>query len=864
MTVPSKSRGLSLKQKFSYALSTARGVTIEYDLSGYENLVGRIRRLDYSGAADASISKEAAAARERVSAGAEPGEELVRVFALIAEVCRRELGMAPFDEQLIAGIAMHRGRLAQMQTGEGKTLAAVFPACLAAMAGKGVHVMTANDYLAHRDARWMRPVYERMGLRAAWLGEKMGAMERKAAYAADVTYLTAREAGFDYLRDQLRYDAVDVVQRGHAAAIVDEADFILIDEARIPLVIAGSCRMDDTDVRLVDRAARSLRPGVDYLVDREGRRVSIRPEAHPVIEKALGVPGIHEERGAEAFARMHAALHAHALLARDVDYVVKRGRIELVDGFTGRVADRRQWPYGVQAALEAKEGLEIGAEGRVYGSITIQHFMGLYAGLAAMTATAVPSAEELSGFYGLVTTVIPTVKPVARVDGPDFIYRTREEKMRALVTEITGVHRTGRPMLVGTASVKESEELAARLAPAGVRAEVLNAKNDEREAELISEAGRLGAVTISTNMAGRGVDIKLAAFDAVRGDAENGRRPEYERVMALGGLYVIGTDRHESRRVDDQLRGRSGRQGEPGSSRFFISLEDPLFERFGVREFLPKSCRGGAECGGVPQQASLRAPPPRAASDTPRAASDTPRAASDAPAHRCPREGAAAEGSGPIADRRVLSEVDRAQSIIEAQNHQIRRMLRKYSLLVELDRRRVRGMRDAALLRGELPPAVRGTCGDGAPIPLAVQAFLCRLDRFWADHLAFVEDVREGIHLERYAGRDPGLEYINRVGRAFEAGLEEVEQAVVADIAGGLTERAALERPSSTWTYQVDDTVPAHFNLSMIATSNIGAASIAAFPLFVVSGIGKLLVGLAKRISSALNTGFKRGRKGTG
>ncbi len=820
-------RRLSWRQKFSYALSTARGVRIEYDLSGYAAIVREIRRRDLSGVPDDSLREEAAAVRGRIRRGADTGDGLVPVFALAAEACRRALGMDPFDEQLMAGIAMHGGRLAQMQTGEGKTLAAVFPACLLAMEGRGVHLMTANDYLAGRDARWMGPVYARLGLRAAAITEKSGMEERRAAYGADVTYITAREAGFDYLRDGLCCDASRTVQRGHAAAIVDEADFILIDEARIPLVIAGACGMDGADVRAVDRAARRLRPGADYAVDREGRRVAIRPEAHPAIERMLGVPGIHEERGAQAFARVHAALHAHALLARDVDYVVKDGRIELVDGFTGRVADRRQWPYGVQAALEAKEGLAIGPEGRVYGSITIQHFMGLYARLSAMTATAVPSAEELLESYGLVTAVIPTVKPPVRRDGPDLIFRTREEKMRALVDEIAAVHGTGRPILAGTASVKESEDLARRLSARGVDVRVLNAKNDEREAELIAEAGRLGAVTISTNMAGRGVDIKLAGYDAARPGAAPDRRAEYEQVLELGGLYVMGTDRHESRRVDDQLRGRSGRQGEPGLTRFFTSLEDPLFRRFGVWEFLPREVREavGAE------------------------------------------EGPAGEPA-PIRDRRVLQEVDRAQLIIEAQNHRIRRMLRKYSILVELDRRRVRGLRDAAVLHGRLPPALEEALdGTGAARrQSALQAYVCGLDGFWADHLAYVEDVREGIHLERYAGNDPGLEYINRVGRAFEEGLQGVEAAVASGLSDGTLEKAALDRPSSTWTYQVDDTVPMSFSLSMIATANIGAAAMAAAPHLIVTGIGRLLVrafrSLTARFRSSPGSPSVRGSQG--
>ncbi len=778
---------LRLRDRVAYTLSTAKGTTIEYDLRAYDKLVREIKRIDLSGRSDAELSGLASALRERILAGAPIENELFRGFALAAEGCRRLLGLRPYDEQLAAGIAMHHGKLAQMQTGEGKTLAAVFPACMAALEGRGVHVMTANDYLARRDADWMRPIYALMGLRVSSIRESMAAADRRAAYLADVTYLTAREAGFDYLRDQLRYDAADLVQRELHAAIVDEADFILIDEARIPLVIAGTADSEQGDVRRVDQVARELRPGVDYEVDPEGRRISILLAGHRRIEEAFAVEGIHEQRGAEVFARVYAALHAHALLCRDVDYVVKNGRVELVDELTGRIADRRQWPYGIQAALEAKEGLAVGSEGRVYGSITIQHLMGLYGKVAAMTATAVPSAEELAEFYGLSTVLIPTVKPVRRVDEPDVVFRTRGAKMAALVREISTSHTVGRPILVGTASVRESQELADLLAEAGVRCEVLNAKNDEREAELIARAGRLGAVTISTNMAGRGTDI----------------RPE-EESLERGGLYVVGTNRHESRRIDDQLRGRAGRQGEPGTSRFFVSLEDPLFERYGVREFLPRERAGRIE--------------------------------------------------QPISDPRFLREIDRAQAIIDGQHYAIRRTLRKYSQLVELDRRRARMLREDALCRGQLPLELEDVCAaagppgadePGDPVAfrsLLTQSFLGRLDRFWADHLMLVDDVREGIDLERYAGRDPGLQYIQRVGDAFEEGLRGVVESLVAMCersragAGQLrAEEWGAGRPSSTWTYQIDDAAPVRFNLSAIASSSIGAAALAAGPLMVLN-----------------------------
>jgi preprotein translocase subunit SecA len=790
---------ISFSQRARYALSTAQGVAIETDLAPYAAIAEAVRGIDLATESDDGLLGRAGALRARIQSGADPASETVHAFALAAEACRRRLGLEPYDEQLIAAAAMHQGKAVQVQTGEGKTLAAAFPACLDAMTGRGVHVLTANDYLARRDAKWMRPVYEALGVSVASVGERTDPAARKAAYRADVTYLTAREAGFDYLRDGLAYGIEACVRRNAEAAIVDEADFLLVDEARVPLVIAGSTDAEGPDVRQVDRLVRSFAAGREYDLDREGRRVSLRLEAHPLVERAFGVEGIHEECGAAAFARVHAALHAHALLARDVDYVVKEGRVELVDAFTGRIADRRQWPWGIQAAIEAKEGLEIRPEGRIYGTITIQHLVRRYRKLSAMTATAVRCAAELAGFYGLATVIVPTVEPVRRVDHPDLVFRTRADKLDALVAEIVGVHATGRPILVGTATVKESEELAALLAASGVACEVLNARNDEREAELVARAGRFGAVTISTNMAGRGTDI----------------RPE-ARSLELGGLYVIGTNRHESRRVDDQLRGRAGRQGEPGSSRFFVSLEDPLFERFGVREFLP---RGLADSG----------------------------------------------GPGPIAEAHVAAEIDRAQSIIEGQNHEIRKALSAYARLVELDRIAVRRLRDDALFENRLPPRLEEACPSTELRPLVLQAFLSRLDGFWADHLRFVDDVREGIGLEHYAGRDPGLEYLRRVGDAFEAGLADAEQSVAeacariaADPGAASLDRSRFPRPASTWTYQVDDAPQIRFSLA--SGAGIGFAAIAAGPLAIVNLVLLAVSALARLVRRVL--GWTDGRSG--
>jgi preprotein translocase subunit SecA len=769
-------RGIRARDRIAYTLSTARGVPIEYDLRPYASTVQSIRTISLERESDASLSRMAVDLRSGLRSGAGPAEALPACYALAAEASRRRLGLRPFDGQLVAGTVMHQGKLVQMPTGEGKTLAAVFPACLSALSGRHVHILTANDYLAQRDAQWMGPIYDLLGVSVATITADSSTGMRRSAYQADVTYLTAREAGFDYLRDGLCTRREDLVQGALEEAIVDEADFLLIDEARVPLVIAGAARLDAVDLGHVEAVARGMQRGRDYAVDREGRRIDILLAGHRVIEAAFGVAGIHEEKGADCFARVYASLHAHELLRCDVDYVVKDGRIGLVDEHTGRIADRRQWPWGIQAALEAKEGLSLRAEGRVYGSITVQHFMGLYGQIAAMTATAVPSAVELSEVYGLSTVIIPAEKPLRRIDEPDMVFLTREKKLRALVEQIVRSHAEGRPVLVGTCSVKESREVADRLRTGGVGCEVLNAADDAREAELIAMAGQRGAVTISTNMAGRGTDIRLADDPVVR---------------ESGGLLVIGTNRHESRRVDDQLRGRAGRQGEPGASRFFVSLEDPLFVRYGVPEFLPRGCS--------------------------------------------------------LDDPRVLREIDRAQSIIEAQHHTVRKLLRKYSQLVELDRRRVRALRDATLREGVLPELIE----ESLPFPKArttvLLAWVALLDSFWADHLLLVEEVREGIHLERYAGRDPGLEYIHRVGGAFDRGLAAVEEAVAIACARLPDDPDALsltslgiQAPSTTWTYQVDDEAPIRFSIASTMGSGI-ADAIAAGPLMIIESLGRMV-----------------------
>ncbi len=597
-------------------LTRMRGLPIHYDLRPYQRTLTRIDAVDAAGLSDAEIHARACSLGAQARDGRSLDNLLPEFFALAREACMRALGLRPFDVQMLAAIAMHDGRLAQMATGEGKTLVAVLPAALNALLGRGVHVFTANDYLARRDAAWMGSVYRLLGLSAAAVCQGMPREVRRAAYAADVTYVTAKEAGFDFLRDHTMVEPHEVVQRPFEYAIVDEADFILIDEARVPLVIAGEAPAPPVPHEVVAAAVRNLRPGTDFACDEYARNVSITDAGFRHLEALLGCRPLHLPAQRTLLSGIHVALHALILLHRDRDYIVRRGRIELVDEFTGRVADNRRWPHGIQPAIEAKEGLEVQPEGKVLGSIPIQHFVRLWPRIAAMTATAEPSAIELSEFYGLETVVFPPHRPCIRVDEDDLVFTHRAAKVTALVEEIERVHRTGRPILVGTSSVAESEELAGLLRRRHVKCRVLNARHDAREALIVSRAGMPGAVTISTNMAGRGTDIVLGAGDP-------GAR---EAVAALGGLYVIGTNRHESRRVDDQLRGRAGRQGDPGSSRFFVSLEDDLIRRYGVLDLIPR--------GHVP------APQP-----------------------------------GPVEDPVVRDAIARAQRVIEGQNFEIRKTL---------------------------------------------------------------------------------------------------------------------------------------------------------------------------------------------
>ena len=502
--------------------------------------------------------------RERLAKGETLDDVLHEAFAVVREASKRTLEMRPFDVQVMGGIVLHQGKIAEMKTGEGKTLAATMPVYLNALSGKGVHVVTVNDYLARRDANWMGVIYESLGLSVGLIQDYMGFEERKVAYAADVTYGTNAQFGFDYLRDNIATSADHLVQRDLNYAIVDEVDSILIDEARTPLIISGMPESAaDTYYRFASIMPR-LKAGDDYEVDEKKRQVAPTESGVEKVEKALGVENLYDDVNTNLVNHLNQALRAHTLFHKDIEYIVRDGEVLIVDEFTGRVLEGRRYSEGLHQAIEAKEGVAIKEENQTVATITIQNYFRQYDKLAGMTGTAATEADEFMHTYKMGVVSVPTHRPMIREDKDDFVYSTKNAKYNAVVEDITERHQKGQPILVGTVSVEVSEHLSTMLKRRGIKHEVLNAKQHEREAEIIAFAGEKGSVTIATNMAGRGTDIKLG-----------------EGVTELGGLYVLGTERHEARRIDNQLRGRSGRQGDPGESRFYLSFEDDLLRRFG-------------------------------------------------------------------------------------------------------------------------------------------------------------------------------------------------------------------------------------------------------------------------------------------
>ncbi|MDX6568605.1 MAG: preprotein translocase subunit SecA, partial [Gaiellales bacterium] len=518
---------------------------------------------EYAALTDDELRGKTTEFRERLEQGDELDDLLPEAFAAVREASKRTLGMRHFDVQLLGGAVLHEGSIAEMRTGEGKTLAATLPIYLNALSAEGVHLVTVNDYLARRDADWMRPVYEALGLTVGVIQADQDPADRRAQYECDVTYGTNSEFGFDYLRDNLATDIDQCVQRAHAYAIVDEVDSILIDEARTPLIISGAPEEAPDTYYTFAKIARTLSVPDDYEVDEKRKSVAPTEQGVHKVERALKIENLYAPENGQLVNHLVQALKAESLYKRDVEYVVLDGEVKIIDEFTGRIMEGRRWSEGLHQAVEAKEGVKIEAENITVATITIQNYFRLYEKLAGMTGTALTEANEFHEIYKLGVTPIPTNQPMVRMDQNDYIYKTRDEKFEAVVNDISERHERGQPVLVGTISVEVSEYLSNLLERRGITHNVLNAKQHEREAEIIKDAGQVGAVTIATNMAGRGVDIKLA-----------------DEVRDLGGLYILGTERHESRRIDNQLRGRSGRQGDPGESRFFLSAEDDLVRLF--------------------------------------------------------------------------------------------------------------------------------------------------------------------------------------------------------------------------------------------------------------------------------------------
>jgi preprotein translocase subunit SecA len=651
---------------FNLILTKIIGSQNERELKRIQILVNRTNELEQetSKLSDADLKAKTPMFKTRLAEGATLDELLPDAFAACREASRRTIGQRHYDVQLVGGAVLHQGKISEMKTGEGKTLVATLAIYLNALAGKGVHLVTVNDYLARRDAEWMGPIYRFLGMSVGVIQHDMPDADRKRAYQADITYGTNNEFGFDYLRDNMKYGLEDCVQRGHNYAIVDEVDSILIDEARTPLIISGPSEESTDKYYRIDKMIPRLRRDEDYSVDEKARAVVL---LEPGIEKAehfLGVENVYDPRHIELVHHIQQALKAHTLFKRDVDYMVKEGQVVIVDEFTGRLMPGRRYSDGLHQALEAKEGVKIERENQTLATITFQNYFRMYRKLAGMTGTAETEAAEFEKIYKLAVVVVPTNRPLIRHEFPDVIYRTEREKFNAVVEEIKGLSEEGRPVLVGTTSIEKSERLSTLLKRKGVRHVVLNAKYHEKEAEIVAQAGRLGVVTIATNMAGRGTDIILGGnpeFQAkltlrqrdqhwedfteeYRGEVDK-LRPAWEKehveVVDLGGLHILGTERHEARRIDNQLRGRAGRQGDPGSGRFYLSLEDDLMRIFGSENI-----------SGLMQKLGM-------------------------------------EEGVPIESRLITRQIERAQKQVEARNFEIRKHLLEYDDVMNKQREEV-------------------------------------------------------------------------------------------------------------------------------------------------------------------------------
>lgn len=716
--------------------------------------------------------------------------DITQFLAIAREAAERTTGLRPFDVQLLAALRMLAGDVVEMATGEGKTLAGAIAAAGYALGGRRVHVITINDYLARRDAEWMSPLLKALGLTVGWVTADSTAEERREAYRCGVTYASVNEIGFDVLRDQLVTDVADLVSPNPDVALIDEADSVLVDEALVPLVLAGTSHREQPRVEII-RMVGELEAGKHYDTDAESRNVHLTEAGAKVMEAKLGGIDLYsEEHVGTTLTEINVALHAHVLLQRDVHYIVRDDAVHLINASRGRIASLQRWPDGLQAAVEAKEGIETTETGEVLDTITVQALINRYPRVCGMTGTALAAGEQLRQFYKLGVSPIPPNTPNIRKDETDRVYITAAAKTDAVVEHIAEVHKTGQPVLVGTHDVAESEELHEKLLKAGVPAVVLNAKNDAEEAAVIAEAGKFGAVTVSTQMAGRGTDIRLGGSDVGDDDAEK------KKVAELGGLHVVGTGRHHTERLDNQLRGRAGRQGDPGSSVFFSSWEDEVVAAHLERSKLPMETDQEAGDG--------RIVAPRAASLLDHAQRIAEGRLLDVHANTWRYNQLIAQQRAIIVERReTLLRTDTAREELKERSPE------RYAKLTE----ELGGDSDDAEERLE---------------KICRLIMLYHLDRGWCEHLAFLADIRESIHL-RALGRQNPLDEFHRMAvdafaslaaDAIEAAQQTFETAEsIADEPG--VDLSKLARPTSTWTYMVHDNPLADDTMSALSLPGV-------------------------------------------
>lgn len=818
----------------NYILGKVFGTKQERDIKRLEPILEEINRLE---AEISSLTLDSLAAKtdefkDRLKDGQALDDILPEAFAVVREAAKRTVKMRPFDVQIMGGIVLHEGKIAEMKTGEGKTLAATMPVYLNALTGKGAHIITVNDYLAKRDSQWMRPIYETLGLKVGVIQHDMDYTQRRQAYQADVTYGTNNEFGFDYLRDNMVPSYELMVQRGHHFAIVDEVDSILIDEARTPLIISGPAEESTSKYYSINRLIPSLKKDSDYQVDEKARSATLTEEGVSKAEKLLKISNLFDPKNIEFAHHVNQALKAHALFTRDKDYLVKDGEVLIIDEFTGRLMPGRRYSDGLHQALEAKEHLKIKEENQTLASITFQNYFRMYDKLAGMTGTADTEAEEFDKIYKLEVVVVPTNEPMIRIDHPDCIYKSEREKFEAVVEEIDSLYKTGQPVLVGTISVEKSEVLSRMLKKKGTPHQVLNAKHHEREAEIVAQAGRLKAVTISTNMAGRGTDIVLGGNPQFldREDANEICRKEKEKVLSLGGLHILGTERHESRRIDNQLRGRSGRQGDPGSSRFHISLEDDLMRIFGSERVMGIYERLGLRDGEVIESRTI-------SKFIERAQRQVESHNFDIRKHLLEYDDVMNQQRQIIYEqRRMILEEEDISSTIQKMIEELTEEEISFIIdpkahfddwdLEELGKRldqifgirfafngldhtaTYNDLRELILTRvNQTYQARRATMGEEVAKSLEKWLSLQVVDNLWKDHLYSMDSLKEGVGLRSYAQQDPLIEYKKESFAMFEGLISKIREDLItylfrAEVTNELREEGRFNQRRLTMSHQ--------------------------------------------------------------